>query len=115
MKHFDTRDDCLAYIQAEIVATLEDDLSKTPSGPEQDEMVARLADVEVVAGQIMLPTVSKYRVTDTITYERVWSDVVAVDQDDAINRVDTGLAGDATEEEQIDNTTYEAEEEAVKP
>lgn len=50
-----------------------------------------------------------YRVSDTVTYARSWT-VYAVNEDDAIfTACDVGPSADM-EQEQIDNTPYEAEE-----
>jgi len=52
----------------------------------------------------------KFRVSDTVTYTRSWI-VDAEDEEDAIQQAcDNGPDESTLEEEQTDNTPYEAEE-----
>ena len=51
----------------------------------------------------------KFTVTDTITFSRVWRNVEAVDGDAAIDIIADNAEAVPCQEEQIDNTVYEAE------
>jgi len=61
MKHFETRDDALAYVMPEFLATLRDDLERMEGSEQEhytdadrDEMRNRLSDLEAIESDVML-------------------------------------------------------------